>query len=272
MTNRTENRLLKNIKKHLFQFIQYIIGFSYYSRSSKAFDRFKIDKTRYVKKNVPKNSMLKYFENNTRGPGIWKWKHYFDIYESHLGHFRDNNVTILEIGIFSGGSLAMWKEVFGENSRVIGIDIEPDCKIYEEADKDIWVYIGDQAKKSFWSELLPIIGNVDIVIDDGGHELYQQIATFESLFPAINPGGVYICEDIHGKNNQLMNYFLGISSSLNEYRGASRLDGTVVNCSTIQSVINSIHNYPFCTVVEKNKSTIEQLTAPKMGTQWQPFL
>ena len=38
---------------------------------------------------------------------------------------------------------------------------------------------------------------VDIVIDDGGHRMQQQITSFEELYPHIQPHGVYLCEDIH---------------------------------------------------------------------------
>ena len=37
----------------------------------------------------------------------------------------------------------------------------------------------------------------DIVLDDGGHELRMQQASFEALFPSMRPGGVYIVEDTH---------------------------------------------------------------------------
>jgi hypothetical protein len=38
---------------------------------------------------------------------------------------------------------------------------------------------------------------IDILIDDGGHTMQQQIATYEELFPHIDPNGVYLCEDLH---------------------------------------------------------------------------
>ena len=40
-------------------------------------------------------------------------------------------------------------------------------------------------------------GPFDIIIDDGGHTMEQQIASIETLFPALNEGGVYLCEDTH---------------------------------------------------------------------------
>lgn len=38
----------------------------------------------------------------------------------------------MEIGVYRGGSLQMWKNYFGEGTRVIGIDITPETKEFEE--------------------------------------------------------------------------------------------------------------------------------------------
>jgi hypothetical protein len=53
------------------------------------------------------NPLATYFNNNETGPGIWKWEHYFEIYHRHLEKFRGKPIRILEIGIYSGGSLGM---------------------------------------------------------------------------------------------------------------------------------------------------------------------
>jgi len=55
-----------------------------------------------------------------------KWIHYFDIYERHFSRFRNAAPVILEIGVFGGGSLAMWKEYFGPSAQVLGLDINPE--------------------------------------------------------------------------------------------------------------------------------------------------
>ena len=50
-----------------------------------------------------------YFEGNVEGPGIYKWTHYFEIYERHFARFRGKAVHVAEVGVYSGGSLRMWK-------------------------------------------------------------------------------------------------------------------------------------------------------------------
>src|SRR5688572_2278160 len=66
-----------------------------------------------------------------RGNVINKWKHYFEIYERHFARFRDRDVTLLEIGVSGGGSLELWRGYFGSKARIVGLDINPDCKRFE---------------------------------------------------------------------------------------------------------------------------------------------
>jgi len=41
------------------------------------------------------------------------------------------------------------------------------------------------------------MGGVDVVVDDASHLSAHQIAAFETLWPLLADGGVYICEDTH---------------------------------------------------------------------------
>ena len=80
----------------------------------------------------------RYFLNNG-DLRIRKWIHYFDIYERHFRRFKDTQPTILEIGVFGGGSLRMWQDYFGRESQIIGIDVKPECKDYEEYNIEIFI-------------------------------------------------------------------------------------------------------------------------------------
>lgn len=59
------------------------------------------------------------------------------------------------------------------------------------------IYIGDQSDPSFWSYFFQKVGNVDVVLDDGGHTYKQQIITTVNVLPHINDGGVLVIEDTH---------------------------------------------------------------------------
>ena len=41
------------------------------------------------------------------------------------------------------------------------------------------------------------MGGIDIVLDDGSHNMKDIIVSLESLFPMLNDGGVYMIEDLH---------------------------------------------------------------------------
>lgn len=136
----------------------------------------------------------KYFLNNSHKK-LHKWFHYFDIYERHFSRFRDKAPVVLEIGVFGGGSLAMWKSFFGEESRLIGIDINPECKAHEAPGIDI--FIGSQDDPNLLEQVLQKYPHIDIVLDDGSHRMDHMIRTFEILYDRISPNGVYMVEDTH---------------------------------------------------------------------------
>ena len=126
---------------------------------------------------------------------IHKWTHYFEIYHRHFSRYRGKRPTVLEVGISHGGSIEMWHDYFGAGCRMFGVDVNPKCKAFENAATTI--FIGDQADRGFLAQLRSELPRIDILIDDGGHTMQQQIATFEELYPHVARDGVYLCEDLH---------------------------------------------------------------------------
>lgn len=139
-------------------------------------------------------SLLDLYEQGGIGPSV-KWNHYFEIYERYLEKFRGKPARYLEIGVFGGGSLDLMRKYLGEQAAIFGIDIDPQCARYEAHGHRI--FIGDQANQGFLKQCVKEAGELDIVVDDGGHTPTQQIISFIELFPALRNGGVYIVEDLH---------------------------------------------------------------------------
>lgn len=214
----------------------------------------------------PANPLETFFNARRAGRGIDKWMHYFDIYHRHLAKFVGREVSLLEIGVYSGGSLEMWRHYFGEHCRIFGVDLQEACKAYENAYTRI--FIGDQADRAFWRGFVRDVPQVDVLIDDGGHRVEQQIATLESMLPHIRPGGVYLCEDIHGIHNGFAAYLHGFAKPLNAIRHGA--PGAVIP-SPLQRWIGSVHLYPYVAVVERSDAPVDSLDSVKHGTEWAPF-
>ena len=173
------------------------------------------------------NDLLTYFENNKKRL-IFKWMHYFEIYDRYFSRFRGTDVHFLEIGIFQGGSLQMWKDYFGPKARIFGVDHNPRCQQFEE--DQVTIFIGDQADKNFLSRLKREMPRLDIVVDDGGHTMEQQINTFEALYPHISANGIYLYEDI-------------LTSYWKKYGGGCRNPGSFVEYS--KNFVDALHAWHF---------------------------
>lgn len=124
-----------------------------------------------------------------------KYKKYFKIYEDLFKRFKDKDVTFIEIGIQNGGSLDIWKNYFAKNSKIIGVDFNPECKKFEK--DNIIVEIGSQSDPEFWNKLFLKYGKADIILDDGGHTNHQQIITVNNCIKNIKNEGLLITEDTH---------------------------------------------------------------------------
>lgn len=138
--------------------------------------------------------LLRIFAGNT-GEVVHKWHHYIPIYDRYFAKFRGRPVRFLEIGVSKGGSLRMWREYFGPEAVLYGIDIDPACAQFDgKAGK---VRIGSQDDPAFLARVVEEMGGVDVVLDDGSHVMAHARASLAALFPQLSSGGVYMIEDMH---------------------------------------------------------------------------
>jgi len=201
------------------------------------------------------NELEEYFsKNNSRL--IHKWMHYFEIYDKHFSRFKNKEVIILEIGVSQGGSLQMWKNYFGDNAKIYGIDIDPRCKQFEEA--NIKIFIGSQSDKNFLKQIKKDIPKVDILIDDGGHSMRQQIISFQELFNHVKEDGIYLCEDCHtsywwqyGGGVRRRNTFIEYSKNWIDKINAFHSKSNKLKVDDFTLNVKSIHYYDSVVVIEK---------------------
>lgn len=124
-----------------------------------------------------------------------KWLHYFPFYERHFGAWRNRTVTVLEIGVFQGGSLELWANYFGPLATVVGIDTDPAAAAM--AAPNVHVRVGSQTDTAFLAQIIEEFGAPDIVIDDGSHRSADIKTTFQYLYPQLSKNGIYLVEDVH---------------------------------------------------------------------------
>ena len=129
-------------------------------------------------------------------PGGHKKYSYFRQYERLFGEYRNKKARILEIGVYRGATLKTWTEYLGAGSKVIGIDINPECEKYHAPDEGRYVFIGDQSDADFLQGVGRRMGPFDIILDDGSHRTDHQLKSFNALFvDHLAKGGVYFIED-----------------------------------------------------------------------------
>src|SRR4051794_7642844 len=125
-----------------------------------------------------------------------KGTQFTQVYHRWLSDARERRMRMLEIGLYNGGSLRMWRDYL-PNTVLHGIDIDARTLAYQDEVPNSQVRLVDQgdaaALEAFVAELG---GNYDFILDDGGHTMVQQIVSFEVLWPQIMPGGIYAIEDL----------------------------------------------------------------------------
>jgi len=158
---------------------------------------------------------------------IHKWLHYFPIYEKHFNKFKNQAVIFWEIGVSHGGSLQMWKRYLGPFAKIVGIDLNPECKQHEE--DQIEICIGDQSDTKFLQEVIDNYGYPDVVLDDGSHIMEHVCESFNFLYDKVTKNGVYLVEDLH-------------TAYWESYGGGIQREGTFIElCKSLIDSLNARH-------------------------------
>ena len=125
-------------------------------------------------------------------------------------------------------------EIFDENAEIIGVDLNPSAKKWEK--HGFKIFIGDQSDPNFWRDFFKKVGNIDIVIDDGGHTNKQQVFTLLETIPNINDNGMLVVEDVH-------------SSYMTKFRNPSKY--TFISFS--KTIVDEFNSRPKASGKKKNE-------------------
>lgn len=121
---------------------------------------------------------------------------YIDVYDAMFSQWKDEPVQLTELGIASGASLLMWSQFF-TNGQITGIDIvEPVRKDYLEKLPNVGMIFGDAYDINNSNYIVQNLPKQDIFIEDGAHDIDNQIKALKQYHSMVKPGGYYICEDM----------------------------------------------------------------------------
>ena len=191
---------------------------------------------------------------------------YTEVYSQYFDPIKDLPFKFLEIGIFRGNSVKLWEDYF-PNAELHFIDISYDPVQYFS--KRSHYHLVDQQNRTALEKFVQETGGAfDIILDDGGHMMQQQIVSFLTLFPHVKKGGMYIIEDLHtsywssyGGGNHTATTISFLKKLIDDvnYVGATtgrasheNLDSTFVNeLKMFQKDIFSIHFYDSIAIIKK---------------------
>lgn len=130
---------------------------------------------------------------------IVKNKLYLDLYAQIAARFQPK--SILELGIFQGGSFVLLDKLFAPE-RLAAIEIsktpiEPLAAYVDRNENRSVHFATSQDDAKALNEIIDtkLGGRIDMVVDDASHIYELSKRSFEILFPRLSPGGVYIIED-----------------------------------------------------------------------------
>ena len=185
---------------------------------------------------------------------------YTDFYDQYLNKYRDFHGNMIEIGVGRGGSVILWHNYFHNAIiNMIDIDDKKDMSVFD-LERSVF-HNGDQGDSDFLNSVCENISPF-FIVDDGCHMPDLQIKTFESLFPQLCSGGIYIIEDISGYSDgiDILKYFYnqieeGINFKISSYKMGNiqqvreYFENEGITLPTFQ--IETIHFYRNCIVILK---------------------
>ena len=141
--------------------------------------------------------------------GTDKAEHLFTlIYDSKFSHLRSDKIKFIEIGLWLGSSIRMWREYF-QNAEIYGADLLTESEMSNHVDninktqnldlKMNWncdfkfIQLNQENEEDFKK----IDNDFDIIIEDGGHTMLQQQLSIKNLITKLKSGGFLVIEDVH---------------------------------------------------------------------------
>jgi hypothetical protein len=115
-------------------------------------------------------------------------------YDKYFKSIKNEKLNILELGTFKGGATAAFS-IFFKNSQIYSGDLYPD--IFNFSSKNIINFKIDTSSESSINNV--IVNNdlqYDVIIEDAGHYLKDQIISLFLLFKKLKSQGFFVIEEL----------------------------------------------------------------------------
>jgi len=135
---------------------------------------------------------------------------------------KDNkDLCILELGVATGYSLRMWRDIFSDKTKIYGFDRQYSLLQLTEEEKERFIFLPEGSQDD--SSLFENCPQFDLIIDDASHDPGLTLKTWNILKSKLKPGGYYIIEDVDTspgwQNQEFLNTFeiVDLRANKNKY-------------------------------------------------------
>ncbi|CAF4149086.1 unnamed protein product [Adineta steineri] len=99
-----------------------------------------------------------------------------------------------------GASAHVWRSYLGSLADIYFLEFDRKCgeNWYKSVGHklNITMYYGSQDDITTLNNVKSKYGYFDVIVDDGGHTMDQQITSLINLIPQVKSGGIYVIEDL----------------------------------------------------------------------------
>ena len=145
-----------------------------------------------------------------------------EYYQLKFDPIRLDTKKLLEIGVYEGASIRLWKDFF-VNADIYALEkLHKRSGMFDDEDR-IHLVIGDSTS---WESYSSIPNDIDIIIDDGSHKPQDQFSTFQQAFNKLADGGLYIIEDVRDIES-LSSLLKEINFNIYDFRNKAEPDSVI---------------------------------------------
>ena len=128
---------------------------------------------------------------------------YLKIYQDFLEPRRTERLNFVELGVYWGASMMMWRDFFS-HAMLVGVDIQFSNEMvafFNNTRTNVDFFSADSADPHLSKSLENFFtangrDGFDVVIDDASHLQYDMMKSLGNIYPSMNSGGIYIIEDM----------------------------------------------------------------------------